>query len=51
MITLTLANWLEQRPRMPEEYLYIRQKEFTRSKPYIPACVYEDFEIAYSIKA
>lgn len=49
LITLTLANWIEQRPRAPEEYLYVRQDEFVNSEKYLPPKGYEDFKKAYGL--
>jgi len=47
LITLTLANWLEQRPRAPEEYKFIRKNEFLRSEDYLPKAGHEAFKVAY----
>ena len=49
LITLTLANWLEQRPRAPEEYLFVRQEEFLRSEKYLPKIAFEEFKKAYGL--
>lgn len=49
LITLTLANWLEQRPRASKEYLRIRKEEFLRSKLFLPAKGYQAFLAAYEI--
>jgi len=49
LITLTLANWLEQRPRAPKEYLYIRKKEFLASEKYLPTKANSDFKKAYNL--
>jgi len=49
LITLTLANWLEQRPGAPEEYKYIRKQEFINSKNYLPQIAYAEFKEAYGI--
>lgn len=50
LVTLTLANWLEQRPRAPEKYLYLRQDEFVRAKPYLPEVAYREFLEAYGLE-
>lgn len=50
LITLTLANWLEQRPRVNPEYLLLRKDEFLRSRPYLKDVAYDDFLIAYGLK-
>lgn len=49
LITLTLANWLEQRPRVPEKYLFIRQNEFLQAEKYLPEKGYQDFKQAYGL--
>jgi hypothetical protein len=43
LITLTLANWLEQRPRVDEEYKYLRKEEFSKSKKYLPEDAWIEF--------
>jgi hypothetical protein len=50
LITLTLANWLEQRPRVSPEHLLLRKEEFLRSGPYLKDVAYDDFLIAYGMK-
>lgn len=50
LITITLANWLEQRPRSKSEYQSIRQEEFLRSKKYLLESAFEDFCNAYGLK-
>jgi len=50
LITLTLANWLEQRPRADKKYHFIRQNEFLRSRKYLPKCAYEEFKAAYEVQ-
>lgn len=50
IITVTLANWLEQRPRSDPKYQFIRQDEFVRSRAYLPERGYRDFCIAYDLK-
>ncbi|MFA6238066.1 MAG: DUF6817 domain-containing protein [Bacteriovorax sp.] len=49
LVTMTLANWLEQRPREDVKYHFIRQKEFIDSKPYLSAAAYQDFLLAYGL--
>ena len=49
LVTLTLANWLEQRPRVDEKYLYLRKEEFTGSERFLPAEAFSDFKLAYQI--
>jgi len=51
LITVTLANWLEQRPRVAIEYLMLRREEFLRSKPYLSNSAYQDFISNYGIKS
>jgi hypothetical protein len=50
LITITLANWLEQRPRSKAEYHFIRQEEFMRSKMHLSKSAFEDFFDAYGLK-
>ena len=50
IVTLTLANWLEQRPRVEKKWHFIRQKEFLRSKPLLPPVAFEEFCDDYQIK-
>jgi hypothetical protein len=50
LVTVTLANWLEQRPRVGSEFLMLRREEFLRSKPYLSTSAYQDFISAYGIK-
>jgi len=49
LITITLANWLEQRPRCRPEDQFIRQKEFTAAKELLPALAYQEFLTAYGL--
>lgn len=49
LLTLTLANWLEQRPRASVEHQFIRKKEFLRSKGFLPTIAYQDFLTAYGL--
>lgn len=50
LITLTLANWLEQRPRVSSEHLLLRKEEFLRSEPYLKDVAYNEFLLAYGLK-
>ena len=50
LVTLTLANWLEQRPRVDEKYKFIREKEFSLSQRFLPEKAYEQFLIEYDLK-
>ena len=49
LVTLTLANWLEQRPRADEKYKFLRKKEFYASKILLPKPAWEEFKKAYEI--
>ena len=49
LITLTLANWLEQRPAAGIENQQLRKNEFLRSKKYLPISAYAEFLKAYEI--
>ncbi|WP_413291357.1 DUF6817 domain-containing protein [Bdellovibrio sp. HCB337] len=49
MITITLANWLEQRPRAQAEDQFIRLNEFRSSKEFLPDMAYQDFIRAYNL--
>ena len=49
LVTMTLANWLEQRPRSPVEYKYVRKDEFLKSKNLLPPKAYEDFLLAFEL--
>ena len=49
LMMLTLANWLEQRPRAGAEHQFIRQSEFTASKPFVSKIAYDEFLVAYQI--
>lgn len=49
LITLTLANWLEQRPRAPEKYARLREREFRAAEAYLPSKGYEAFTTAYGL--
>ena len=49
LVTLALANWLEQRPRAPKEYLYIRKEEFLASEKLLPKKAFEEFLVAYGL--
>ena len=50
LITITLANWLEQRPRAHPKYHFLRQDEFCKSKGHLPEAAYRDFLEAYGLK-
>ncbi len=50
LITLTLANWLEQRPRAGAEHQFIRQAEFTASRSFLPRAAYDDFIAACALR-
>jgi len=49
LVTLTLANWLEQRPMVDKKYHQIRKNEFLHSKQFLPAIAYSEFKQAYNI--
>lgn len=49
LVTLTLANWLDQRPTAEPQYQFVRQEEFKRSKEYLPSKAYQQFLSAYGI--
>gem|GEM_PF-4314049 len=49
IVQLTLANGLEQRPRVPEKYLFLRQKEFLSSERFLPPIAFAAFKKAYGI--
>lgn len=49
LILITLANWLEQRPRCKPEDQFIRQNEFKSSRPFLPRVAYEEFLAAYNL--
>lgn len=49
MITLTLANWLEQRPRAPKEYQFVIQEQLINSKDLMPETAYQAFLKAYRL--
>ncbi len=49
LITITLANWLEQRPRSNPEHQFIRQEEFIKSKTYLSRIAFDDFCKAYEL--
>jgi hypothetical protein len=50
LITITLANWLEQRPRARPEYLRLREHESKRAKSYLPEKAYLAFLRDYGIE-
>jgi len=49
LVTMTLANWLEQRPRAPKEYHFIRQEEFLSSEYLLPKVAFESFKSSYGL--
>jgi hypothetical protein len=49
LITLTLANWLEQRPRAGAEHQFLRSDEFSAAKNFLPKVAYDEFSKAYGI--
>lgn len=49
LVTLTLANWLEQRPRADERYHFIRQEEFLASEKFLPEVAFIEFKVAYKL--
>lgn len=49
LVTITLANWLEQRPRQESEYLNLRKEEFMRSRTFLPEKAYINFIQAYGL--
>ena len=51
LITLTLANWLEQMPRLPDVERYARKTEFLRARVFLPDAAFEDFSIRYGLRA
>jgi hypothetical protein len=49
LVTLTLANWLEQRPRVSKEYLYLRKEEFLASEKLLPKKAFQQFKKDYGL--
>ncbi|MGE0173373.1 MAG: DUF6817 domain-containing protein [Oligoflexales bacterium] len=49
LITLTLANWLEQRARLDKKHLFLRQDEFLRSEKYLSIAAFNAFKEAYGL--
>jgi len=47
LAALTVANWLEQRPRFPAASQFTRAREFGAMRPYLPATVRAALEQAY----
>lgn len=47
LATLTVANWLEQRPRFPESSQYSRAREFNVMRRYLPTAARHALEQAY----
>lgn len=48
-VNLTMANWLEQRPRVPEEYKQIRKKEFLQCEQYLLKPAWLEFLKEYGV--
>ncbi len=49
LLTLVLANWLEQRPRAGAEYARYREAELVRARAWLPTAAYEAFRQAYAL--
>jgi len=49
LVTLTLANWLEQRPRAAIEHRALRTNEFLRNRSFLPEKAFRDFIEAYDL--
>ncbi|WP_371588620.1 DUF6817 domain-containing protein [Streptomyces virginiae] len=49
LATLTVANWLEQRPRFPEPSQYSRAREFDMMRRYLSAASRDALEQAYGL--
>ena len=47
LCTLTVANWLEQRPRARVEHQYIRKEEFRAMLPLLGEVARLELETAY----
>lgn len=47
LAAVTVANWLEQRPRFPEEKRLSRAREFDAMRGYLPAAMRHALEEAY----
>lgn len=47
LAALTVANWLEQRPRFPESSRFNRAREFDAMRRYLPETVRQALEQAY----
>ncbi|WP_182905610.1 DUF6817 domain-containing protein [Microbispora sp. H13382] len=47
LAALTVANWLEQRPRFPESSRYSREREFDAMRRYLPDAARHALERAY----
>lgn len=47
LAAVTVANWLEQRPRFPEEKRLSRAREFDAMRAYLPAAIRAALEDAY----
>ena len=49
LITITLANWLEQRPRARIKDQYVRLTEFKSSEEFLPPVAYQEFLCTYNL--
>lgn len=49
MVTLTLANWLEQRPKYLKTHANLRKQEFLNSETFLPQLALLDFKNDYNI--
>lgn len=50
LMTLMMANWLEQRPRAPKDKQNLRQDMFLKTRPYLPVKGFQDFLQAYGLE-
>ncbi len=49
LLTLTLANWLEQRDRVAPKYRNLAKDKFFLAEPYLPKIAFKAFQAAYGI--
>ena len=49
LLTVALANWLEQRPRTSAKHQFERQEEFILASKYLPAAAVTDFRLTYGL--
>lgn len=49
LATLTVANWLEQRPRFPESSRFSRAREFDEMRRYLPTAARAALEETYGL--